>query len=107
MKSKTGVLENQRFLEKFHARDTVHWKEAIWTDRPLYGKPRAAGEQEVTGQIVHITEKTANIMILSAKITDIRLPVSSQSELVAYEVGKIISKRISTLIKGGIEKIPD
>lgn len=105
MKNQLGILESQQFFKNFQVGDIIHWKEAIWTDRPQFGQNRLAGEQEVTGEIVHFTEKSASIRIKSANITDMRLPASGQSELIAHEVGKVISKRITTLVKGGVAKV--
>lgn len=99
-----AALDREKFVKMFSPGDVIHWKEAIWTERPQYGQNRLAGEQEVTGKIISLAGKSASIEILAAVITDVRLPGSAQTELIPYETGKVVRKMIATLLKGNVAK---
>jgi hypothetical protein len=98
------ALDLDKFFKMFSPGDVIHWKEAIWTERPQFGQNRLAGEQDVTGRIISFAGKSASIEILAAEITDVRLPGSAQNELVPYETGKVVRKMVATLQKGNVAK---
>jgi len=90
--------------DEFVESDVVEWTETIWP--PSHArrrkKSRPWGKQKVTAQITAIDGDFVKLTILKSEITENIIG----SELKPYKAGTVLTKKPSTLFRGGAHRLP-
>lgn len=88
--------------DQFIPADVVRWTETIWSVQPgKNGKYRKLGERQVTAEVKDRDGEYCKLLVLTVE----NLALRPKSRYKPVAPGDELKKKVSTLVKGGCERL--